>query len=83
MLFVLVSGFLNCRKPVFKEGNMIPLFASPHLSFLANMLGFRLGTYHRVHRSAGLMSSALLPFHILSVAVQRTSLPLSVLEHLY
>ena len=26
---------------------MISLFASPHFSFLANMLAFRLGTYRR------------------------------------
>ena len=62
---------------------MIPLFAGPHLSFLADMLGFRLATYRRVHRSAGLMSFALLLFHILSIAVQRTSFSLSVPEHLY
>ena len=63
--------------------NMIPLFASPHLSFLADILGFRLGTYRRVHRSAGVMSFALLLFHALIVAVQRTSLPLRVLRNLY
>ena len=54
--------------------NMIPLLAGPHLSFLADILGFRLGTYRRVHCSAGVMSFALLLFHILVVAFQRTSL---------
>ena len=63
--------------------NMIPLFASPHLSFLADMLGFRLATYRRMYRSAGLMSFALLLFHILSVAIQRTLFSLRVPEHLY
>ena len=62
---------------------MIPLFAGPHLSFLADVLGFRLGTYRLVHRSAGVMSFALLLFHILVVAVERTSFPLEISEHLY
>ena len=63
--------------------NMIPLLAGPHLSFLADILGFRLGTYRRVHRSAGVMSFALLLFHVLVVAFQRTSLSLRIPEHLY
>ena len=63
--------------------NMIPLFAGPHLSFLADILGFCLGTYRHVHRSAGVMSFALLLFHALVVAVQRTSLSLRVSTHLY
>ena len=49
--------------------NMISLFAGPHLSFLADILGFCLGTYRRVHRSAGVMSFALLLFHALVVVV--------------
>ena len=63
--------------------NMIPLLAGPHLSFLADILSFRLGTYRRVHRSAGVMSFALLLFHVLVVAFQRTSLSLRIPEHLY
>ena len=43
--------------------NMVPLFAGPHLSLLADMLGFRLDSYHYVHRSAGLMSLTLSLFH--------------------
>ena len=63
--------------------NMIPLFAGPHLSFLADVLGFRLDTYCRVHRSAGSMSFALLLFHVLVVAAQRTSSSVGVPQHLY
>lgn len=63
--------------------NMIPLLAGPHLSFLADILGFRLGTYRRVHRSAGVMSFALLLSNVLVVAFQRTSLSLRIPEHLY
>jgi len=63
--------------------NMIPVFAGPHLSFLADILGFRLGAYRYVHRSAGLMSFALLLFHVLVVVIQRTSISVGVPEHLY
>lgn len=63
--------------------NMIPLLAGPHLSFLADILSFRLDTYRRVHRSAGVMSFALLLFHVLVIAFQRTSLSLRIPEHLY
>ncbi len=63
--------------------NMIPLFAGPHLAFLADVLGFRLGTYRQIHRSAGLMSFAHLLFHLLVVAVKRTSFSLKIPEHLY
>ena len=47
-------------------------------SFLADIVGFRLGTYRRVHRSAGVMSFALLLFHVLVVAFQRTSFSLRI-----
>src|SRR5258705_6552614 len=40
--------------------NTIPLFAGPHLSFLADLLGVSLRTYRHVHRSTGLMSFALI-----------------------
>ena len=64
---------------------MISLLTNPHLSFLADILSFRLGTstYRRVHRSAGVMSFALLLFHVLIIAFQRTSLSLRIPEHLY
>lgn len=80
--FALISA-CNCFAGNQSLVDIIPLFAGLHLSFLADMLGFYLGTYRRVHLSAGLISFALLLFHILSVAVQRTSFSLSVPEHLY
>ena len=63
--------------------NMVPLFAGPHLSFLAGVLGFRLDLYHYVHRSAGLMSFTLSLFHVLVVVIQRPSFSLNISEHLY
>jgi hypothetical protein len=61
--------------------NMIPLFAGAHLSFLADLLGFPLDAYRRVHRSAGSMTFALILFHILIVVINRTSFSLGVSEH--
>jgi len=63
--------------------NMIPLFAGPHLGFLADVLGFRLDTYRRIHRSVGVMSFALLLFHVLVIADKRTAFSLRIPEHLY
>ena len=63
--------------------NMVPLFAGPHLSILADMLGFRLGIYRQIHRSAGLISFALLLFHLLVVALQRTSFSLKIPAQFY
>ena len=45
--------------------NMVPVFASPHFSFLSNLTGMTLKTHRRLHRSAGIMSFALMLFHVL------------------
>ena len=58
--------------------NTIPLFAGPHLGFLADLLGVSLRTYRHVHRSAGLMSFALILFHVLVVVFSRASFPLDL-----
>ncbi|KAH6706214.1 hypothetical protein BKA61DRAFT_436840, partial [Leptodontidium sp. MPI-SDFR-AT-0119] len=55
-VFGLRFGFLNITKAGLRAGtmslvNMIPLFAGPHLSFLAGYLGASLITVQRVHRS--------------------------------
>jgi hypothetical protein len=63
--------------------NLIPLFAGPHLSFLADLLGITLHMYRRFHRSAGLMSFVLLVLHILTVVAKRTSFPLHNPENLF
>lgn len=63
--------------------NMTPLFAGPHLDFLADLIGFPLNTYRRLHRSAGLMSFACILFHVIVVMANRISFPLTVREHLY
>ena len=45
--------------------NMVPLFSGPHLSLLANALGVSLVSAQRVHRSMGIMASALVLVHLL------------------
>ena len=47
--------------------NIIPLLTGPHLSFLADIIGFYLDTYRRVHRSVDVISFALLLFHVLVI----------------
>ena len=49
--------------------NMIPLFAGPHLSFLADLLGISITTYRNIHRSGGIASIVLGLCHIVLSAV--------------
>lgn len=63
--------------------NIIPLFAGPHLSFIADLLGVYLSTFQRLHRVTGIMSSALLVFHVLTVVATQHSFPLRVLENMW
>jgi hypothetical protein len=44
--------------------SMVPLFAGPHLGFLADILGLSLNSLLRIHRSAGWMSFFLALFHV-------------------
>lgn len=53
--------------------NMVPVFAGPHLSFLSNLTGMTLKTHRRLHRSAGIMSFALMLFHVLVLISDRIS----------
>lgn len=63
--------------------NIIPLFAGPLLSFLADRLGVPLKVYRCAHRSAGLMSFTLVLIHVLSVVAQQGSFPLGPPQHLF
>lgn len=49
--------------------NIIPLFLGAHLSSLADLFGVSLETFRLVHRSAGIMSFALVLLHALLVLV--------------
>lgn len=63
--------------------NMVPLFAGPHLGFLADMLGLSLISFHRIHRSAGWMSFAMALFHVATVIVSGASFDLSQLANIF
>jgi hypothetical protein len=62
--------------------NMIPLFAGPSFSFLAERLGIPLKVYRCAHRSAGFMTFTLVLIHVLSV-VSQGSFSLSPPQHLF
>jgi hypothetical protein len=64
--------------------NMMPLFLGAHLSFLADLFGVSLKTFRMVHRSAGMMSFALVLLHVLVVIARGVgAFSLSVPENLY
>ncbi|KAH7330031.1 putative cell surface metalloreductase [Rhexocercosporidium sp. MPI-PUGE-AT-0058] len=64
--------------------NMMPLFLGTHLSFLADRFAVSLKTFRMVHRSAGMMSFALVLFHVLVVVARGAgTFPLSVPENLH
>jgi hypothetical protein len=45
--------------------NLIPLFAVPHLSTLADQLGVTLSTFRQIHQSVGEIAVILTIFHLL------------------
>lgn len=49
--------------------NLIPLFLGPHISFLADIFGVSLTAFRAVHRSAGLMSCAMVIFHAVAMVL--------------
>ena len=61
--------------------NLFPLFVGPYLSFLTDIFGISLSAFRRLHRSAALMSSALLLCHVLTIFATRTSFPLHVVKN--
>jgi hypothetical protein len=58
--------------------NLIPLFAVPHLSTLADLLGMTLSTFRQIHRSAGVMAVMLTIFHVLIMIASQPSFPLDL-----
>lgn len=63
--------------------NMIPLFAGPSLSFLADRLGVPLKVYRCAHRSAGYMTFLLVLIHVLLAVSQQGSFPVGQPQHLF
>ena len=63
--------------------NMVPVFAGPHLGFLADLLGLSMSTYRHLHRSAGIMSCALTVFHVLVAVASQPSFSLDLPQNLF
>jgi hypothetical protein len=63
--------------------NLVPVSAGPHLSFLADLLGISLSAYKLLHRSAGLMSFALMLFHVLNAVSHHLSFSLADPAHFF
>ena len=62
--------------------NLIPLFAGPHLSTLADLLGVTLSMFRQIHRSAGVMAVLLAVFHVLVAVASRPSFALDLPQNL-
>jgi hypothetical protein len=63
--------------------NMMPLFAGLDLNFLAYIFGIRLSHARLIHRSAGVMSTLLLVFHILIVFASRSNFSIHIMQNLW
>lgn len=61
--------------------NLIPLFAVPHFSTIADLLGLSLSTFRQIHRSAGVMAVMLTIFHVLLMIDSQHSFPLDLLQN--
>lgn len=57
---------------------MLPLLASGHLNFLADLLGLSLNCIHRIHKCAAMMALAHLTFHVISLVITEPQFSLHV-----
>jgi hypothetical protein len=58
--------------------NLIPVFAGPYLSTLADLLGMSLSMFRQIHRSAGVTAVALAIFHVLVMVASQPSFSLNL-----
>ena len=63
--------------------NLIPLFAGPHLDFLADLLGLNLNTIRQIHRSTGVMTVLLAVFHVIVAVASGPSFALGLHQNLF
>lgn len=63
--------------------NMIPLFAGPHISSLADALGVSLVSARQIHRSAAIMASGLVLVHFLLTLAATPSFSLGEAQDLF
>jgi predicted ferric reductase len=92
----LIAGTIFCfsfRAPAIEQAgrragtlslvNLIPVFAGPHLSTLADLLVLTLATFQQIHRSAGLMAVLLAVFHVLVALIPRPAFSLDLPQNLF
>lgn len=63
--------------------NLIPLFAGPHLSTVADLLGLTLDTFRQIHRSAGVMTVLLAILHVLMAVSAQLPFALNLHHNLF
>ena len=63
--------------------NLMPVFAGPHLSTLADLLGVSLSMFRQIHRSAGVTAVALAIFHVLVMVTSQPSFSLDLPQNLF
>jgi hypothetical protein len=63
--------------------NLILLFASPHLDFLADLLGVTLSMVRQIYRSVGVMTVLLTVFHVLVAVSSCPPFALNVPQNLF
>jgi hypothetical protein len=62
---------------------MIPVFAGPYLSFLADLLSLSISIYWYLHRSARVISYSLTLFHVLIIIASQLSFGLDLPQNLF
>jgi hypothetical protein len=62
--------------------NLIPLYAGPHLDFLADILGVSRRTIRQMHRSVAAMVMLLTIFHTVVILATKQSFPLGRVQNL-
>jgi hypothetical protein len=63
--------------------NLVPVYSSAHLSFLADICGISLHTVKSVHRCTGAIALPLLAFHIAAIMAAHIPFSLRVAENLW
>jgi heme A synthase len=62
--------------------NLIPLYAGPHLDFLADNLGVSRRTIQQMHRSIAAVVMMLTTFHTIATLATKQSFPLDRVQNL-
>lgn len=84
-LFVFYSSMSDTGKRAGRLSviNLIILYAGPHLSFLADLVGLTIPTYRRLHASVATTSLCMAILHVVVAGLDRISFPLQARENLF